>query len=309
MNFALSLLPFVLMLLCAPLLRNLIDKTKAYVGGREGPSWFQPYRDIRKFLSKGAVYSTTTSWVFRAAPVVSLAATLTASALVPFATLPAALHFHGDLLLFIALLAVAKMFVVLAALDTGSPFEGMGASREVTFGALAEPVMLLALAGLCRETGVYSLTDIYRAMGGVEWVRDAHVLLLVAAALFVVSLVENARIPVDDPTTHLELTMIHEVMVLDYSGPDFAFLEMAATFRLWFLSALVVGLMVPVEGLPVWVALPVTLVGMGLMGVLLGAVESGMARLRMDRVPDLIFGGAAFAVLSIILDLAEGFTP
>ncbi|MBI3987817.1 MAG: NADH-quinone oxidoreductase subunit H, partial [Lentisphaerae bacterium] len=199
-----------LALVLAPLLAGVINRTKALFAGRRGQPLLQLYRDLFKLLRKGAVYSRTTTWIFRAGPVVGLAAVLTTLLVVPFAGKPAVLAFPGDLVLFAGLLGLMRFVTVLAALDTGSSFEGMGASREVQFSALAEPALFLGLATLARQTGSFSLSDLFmtgHAMPPEFW--------LVAAAFLVIFLCENARIPFDDPNTHLELTMIHEVMVLD----------------------------------------------------------------------------------------------
>src|SRR5690242_3069861 len=207
-------------LLLAPLLLGLINRIKAIVAGRRGPPLVQPYRDVMKCLRRGAVYGEGTTWLFRLGPVVNLA-TLAASLLVlPFGGVRAAVSFPGDLIVLAGLFALGRFATVLAALDTGSSFEGMGASREVHFAALAEPALLVALATLVRVTGALSLSDIYSAISPAAWAHALPALALVAMTLVVLALVENTRIPVDDPMTHLELTMIHEVMVLDHSGPD-----------------------------------------------------------------------------------------
>ena len=165
--------------------------------------------------------------------------------LLPFGGSRAPLSFAGDIILFAYLLGLARMFTVLAALDTGSSFEGMGASREVLFSALAEPSLLLALAAVTRQTGSVSLSDMHLALSTTAWGHSALLLNLVAVVLLVVFLAENSRIPVDDPNTHLELTMIHEVMVLDHGGPDLAFILYAAALKLWLFGALIVDLVIP----------------------------------------------------------------
>ena len=243
-----SLLPAALALGLAPLLVGVITRTKAVIAGRVGQPLLQPYRDLRKLMRKGAVYSRTTTWVFRAGPVVGLAATVLASALVPYGGSFALVSFPGDLFVFAYLLALTRFFTVIAALDTGSSFEGMGASREVTFSALAEPALLLGLAAVARTTGSLSLSPILSKVTVEVWAQAAPALALVAAAFLVVFLVENGRIPVDDPATHLELTMIHEVMILDHGGPDLAFILYAAAVKLWLLGTLLIGVVLP----PCW---------------------------------------------------------
>jgi formate hydrogenlyase subunit 4 len=294
-----GLLAPVLALIGAPFLLGSITKTKAYFAGRKGPSVFQLYYDIGKLLRKGAVYSTTTSWIFKSGPVVSIAALLTATCLVPFGMMGAPLSFNGDLLLFIYLLGVVRFFTVIAALDTGSAFEGMGASREVFFSALAEPAFLICLLSLSKPTHGLRL---YEVFGGTTPVAAFSLVtaILAGASLFVILLAENARIPVDDPTTHLELTMIHEVMVLDHSGPDFAFINYGAAIKLWLTSLLVVRTLIPVHFASLPADIACTLAGMAVISILIGIVESVMARLRLLRVPQLLVGAAALAVLALL---------
>ncbi|MBI2899203.1 MAG: NADH-quinone oxidoreductase subunit H [Planctomycetes bacterium] len=290
-------------LLFAPLLIGTINQTKAFFAGRRGPPLLQPYFDLWKLLRKGAVYSRTTTWVFRAGPIVGLAATIGAAALVPLGGLPAALAFEGDLLVAAGLLALARFFTVIAALDTGSAFEGMGASREVQFSALAEPALFLAFAALARATGALSLTEIYGRISVAAWMQSGPSFALVAAALGVVFLTENARIPVDDPNTHLELTMIHEVMVLDHGGPDFGFVQYGAALKMWVLGSLLVGILIPVRSGRWWLDGAAALEGMFWVAVGVGIVESVMARLRLLRVPQMLVGAGALCVLAIVLGM------
>ena len=294
----------LLALALSPLLLGVINRTKASFAGRNGQPLLQSYFDIWKLLQKGAVYSRTTTWVFRAGPIIGLAAVLAATALVPLGGLPSTVSFTGDLVFFAYLLGLMRFFMVIAALDTGSSFEGMGASREVTFSALAEPALLLGLAALARQTGSLSLSSIYSSLSFDAWLGVGPMLALVVAALMVVLLAENARIPVDDPNTHLELTMIHEVMVLDHSGPDFAFILYGAALKLWVLGALVAGLIIPIRAGNPWLDGGACLLGMLVIAIIIGIVESSMARLRLPRqVSGLLVGAGALAAVALILTL------
>jgi formate hydrogenlyase subunit 4 len=298
-----SVYPPLLALLCAPLLFSIINRTKAWVAGRRGQPFLQPYYDLWKLLHKGAVYSRTTTWVFRAGPLVSLSAVLVALTLLPFGGTPALLTFPGDLILLVYLLGLARFLTVLAALDTGSSFEGMGASREVTFSALAEPALFLGLATLARQTGTFSLSEMFVNVTLESWAQAGPAFVLLAAAFFVVFLTENARIPVDDPTTHLELTMIHEVMVLDHSGPDFAFILYGSAVKLWLLGTLIVSLLVPVHQSGMWLNIAAALAGMVGLAVITGLIESAMARLRLLHIPQLLVGASVLSTLALILVL------
>ena len=292
---------YVLAVALAPLLGGVIGKTKAFFAGREGAPLLQGYFDLAKLLRKGTVYSTTTSWVFRAGPVVTVGAVAVALALVPMGGAPAPLAFPGDFLLLAYLLALARFVTIIAALDTGSAFEGMGASREAQFSALAEPGLVLCFLALARNAGDLSLSASLGALSFAAWRSHAAVLALVAAALFIVFLAENSRVPVDDPTTHLELTMIHEVMVLDHAGPDLALIEAASWLKMWVLGALVVGVVVPVRTGAAVLDGGVFVVAMLLLGVAVGVVESAMARLRLLRVPQLLVASGVLAALATAL--------
>ncbi len=298
-----SLVPPVVGLLAAPLLFGVINRTKAFFAGRHGSSLLQPYFDLKKLLRKGAVYSRTTTWIFRAGPVIGLAATASALAITPMGGLAAPVAFPGDLVVWAYVLCLARFFTVIAALDTCSSFEGMGASREVLFSALAEPVVLLGLGAMAHQTGSLSLSQMIGAVSVRTWTMEGPALALVVSALAIVLLAENARIPVDDPTTHLELTMIHEVMVLDHSGPDLAFILYGAALKLWIFSALVVGLAVPIRIGGPGLHIAGFLAGMLVMAVLVGIVESSMARLRLTRVPKLLVSAVALVVLALVLIL------
>jgi formate hydrogenlyase subunit 4 len=289
----------------APLLPGVINRVKAIFAGRKGQPLLQLYYDLWKLLGKGAVYSRTTSWVFRAGPVVGLAAVVTALLAVPLGPRPAPLHFAGDLVLVAYLLGLARFFTVIAALDTGSAFEGMGASREVAFSALAEPALLLGLAALSRLTGSLSLSGILGGVSSQTWAASAPELAMIAGALMIVFLAENARIPVDDPNTHLELTMIHEVMVLDHSGPDFAYITYAASLKFLLLGSILIHAALPNRGWPVWIDVPLRVLELVILSVIVGVIESSMARLRLSRVSLLLAAATVLSALGVVLTLTR----
>ncbi len=296
-----GLIHYALALLLAPLLLGVINRVKAAFAGRRGQPVLQPYYDLVKLLQKGAVYSRTTTWVFRAGPVVTLAALLAALALVPFAGQAGPLSFQGDVIVCVYLLGLARFFTVLAALDTGSAFEGMGASREVQFSALAEPALLVGLVVLGRQTSTASLGPMFAAVGPALWMTAGTTLALLAVAFFIVLLSENSRVPFDDPNTHLELTMIHEVMVLDHGGPDFGLILYGSALKLWIFSAFVAGLVVPYRCGNGWVDTAAAVGALLLTALVVGTVESCMARLRLLRVPHLLISATVAAVLAFLL--------
>jgi formate hydrogenlyase subunit 4 len=284
-----------------PLLLGVIVKTKAAFAGRVGAPLLQPYRDLLKLLRKGSVFSRTTTWVFRAGPLGSLGAVVVAAMLVPLGNRPAPITFEGDFVMFAALLGLGRFLTILAALDTGSAFEGMGAAREATFAALAEPALFLALLVLVVTSGDLSLSGMLGDTLAASWTRAGASLVLVLCCLFIVLLAENSRIPVDDPNTHLELTMIHEVMVLDHGGPALGLIQYGAALKLFLFVTVVARLAAPVAWPhPGWSWAFVF--GSALaIAVAIGVVESTMARLRLTHVPRLLIAACLLSAFGIVL--------
>ena len=294
-------------LLLPPLLLGIIYKTKALAAGRVGPPLLQVYYDLARLFRKDAVLSRTTTWVFLAGPVAGVAVSLVAALLVPFGGWRAPLSFTGDLVLFAYLLAMGRFLTILSALDTGSAFEGMGAAREASFSTFAEPALFLGLAALVRFSGHLSLGPML-AEAGKGWGAAGGPLILVLAAWTLVLLAETCRIPFDDPNTHLELTMIHEVMVLDHSGPPFALVTYGASVKLFVLAALVVRLWLPTTayGALNWLLF---FGAMALVGMLIGGIESVMARLKLVRIPQFLAAAtlaATFGFFLLLLKPAQG---
>lgn len=303
-----AILEAALVLALPPLLMSIVAKTKAWVAGRTGPPWFQPYYDLCKLLNKGAVYSRTTTWVFRAGPIVNLAALLTAATLVPTLSAHSVFGFAGDVILVAYLFALGRMFTVLAALDTGSSFEGMGASREVTFGAMSEPALFLSLIVLAIATKSLQLSDMVGPQLFAARSSVGPALLLVVGALLIVLLTETCRVPVDDPATHLELTMIHEVMVLDHSGPDFAYITYGAALKFLLLGSILLHAAFPHPGHPLWIDVPLRVIELAGLAAVVGVIECSMARLRLNRVPLLLAGATVLAALAAVLTLTGSMT-
>lgn len=298
-----EVLNIVLPLLLSPLFLGIINKTKAWFAGRRGQSLLQTYFDITKLLKKDFTYSRTTSWMFKAFPLVGLASILTALVLFPYPGGRGLFAFPGDVFLFVYLFGLYRFFMVLAALDTGSSFEGMGSSREIFFAALTEPVFFIALSALMMMTRQMSLSGAYAGITSEVWSAFTPQLVMIGVSLFIVLLTENCRIPVDDPNTHLELTMIHEVMVLDHGGFDLALITCSSSIKLWITGSLLVGLATPAGMADSPLALLLALGGMAALSIVLGIVESAMARLKLVRVPQLILGGGLFSVLAFCLVL------
>ncbi len=298
-----KLIHIAILLAAPPLLLGVINKVKAWVGGRVGPPLLQAYYDLIKLMQKGIVLSTTTTWIFRFAPAVTVASVVLAGLMLPLARLDAPISFSGDLIFFAYLLGLARFFTTAAALDTGSAFEGMGAAREVTFGCLSEPAFFFALLVLVQVSGSVTLTGMLRGATLSSSTAASASLILVAIGLFVVMLAETCRIPVDDPNTHLELTMIHEVMVLDNSGPLLGLVLYAGAVKLFLFGAVLVQIVAPIQTGRPWLDDAFFALGMLGIAVAVGIVESVMARLQMRHVPYLLVGAmlvCGFAFLLLI---------
>lgn len=306
MDNALRLLPqLAIVVLAPPLLLGIANKTKAVFAGRRGPPLLQPYYDLVKLLQKGSVFSRTTTWLFRFGPVVGLATVVLAAMFLPLGHPQAPLTFTGDIVIFAYLLALGRFFAIVAALDTGSSFEGMGAAREAAFACLAELVMFFGLLVLAKVSSTLSLAGMLGGPLTHYWGAAGASLLLVLVSWFIVLLVENCRIPFDDPNTHLELTMIHEVMVLDHSGPALGLIVYAASIKLFVFAAMVVRLAVPLESGSRLLDAALFLAAVGLAAVAVGTVESIMARLRLLSVPNLLVGAAVLSAFGLVLTMVS----
>lgn len=301
MRFVHLAIHLVLILAVPPLLLGVINKTKAWFAGRLGPPLLQPYHDLGKLMQKGTVLSTTTTWVFLAGPVVSLVTTLLAALLVPLGGHSAPVGFDGDFVLLVYALGLGRFFTIAAALDTGSSFEGMGGAREATFACLAEPALFFGLLVLARASGSYSLSTMLGPAVAATWSTAGAALAAVLLSWFVILLAENSRIPFDDPNTHLELTMIHEVMVLDHGGPPLGIILYSAAMKLFVFAAIVLGIAAPAGGLDPWLAWLVFLPALLLLAVIIGVVESVIARLRLPQVPNLLVAACLLAAFGAIL--------
>lgn len=296
-----AILSLALLLVLAPLLPGVAARTRSLLTGRRGPPVHQLYIDLWKLMRRGVVYSETTTPIFRLAPIMVAATVVIAATLVPLDRTSSVLRFSGDAVAFAYLLGLGRFLLVLGALDTGSSFEGMGASREVAFASIVELGLFFAIATLAVATQELSLSGMLGAPLGRHWAPAAPSLVMVALGLFALLLAECARVPVDDPSTHLELTMIHEVMVLDHGGPDLALLLFAGAAKLAVFSALVVALIVPGPARSLPVALVILVAGTIGVAIAVGVVESATARLRLPTVPLYLAGAAALAGFGLVL--------
>jgi formate hydrogenlyase subunit 4 len=277
----------VLFILTASLFfTGIVVRTKSIVTGRKGPGIFQPLKDVARLFKKGSVYSETTSWVFRIAPSIYFASILTAILVIPFGQYRGLISFNGDFVFFAYVLALGKFFSIISAWDTGSSFEGMGASREALYSMFAEPAFFILMGSFALLTGHTSFYDIFRTLhfgSSISYLLGT----LATFVLATLAMVENSRMPVDDPKTHLELTMVHEVMILDNSGFDLGLILSASYLKFAMFGALIANFFIDV--FPWYSAITVFLLIQVLFAVLVGVWESFMARYRMSHNPQFIF--------------------
>ena len=282
---------------------GIVNKVKAIWAGRKGAPVFQPYYDFFKLIRKGEVISRTTSFIFKISPSINIASVFFALLIVPVPIIGSLISFPGDFVLFAYALGLSKFMMVLAALDTGSSFEGMGASREVTYSTIVETAFFIVIGSLALLTNQNSFSAIFSSLN-ISAGYTVLVKILLVISLFIMLLVEGSRIPVDDPNTHLELTMIHEVMILDYSGPDLAFILYAAGLKMVIISILIADLIMPALAFTeIFVLFILILL---IIFIIIGAIESLIARSRMSHVPQFVFimtalSLTAFAVIIFFL--------
>lgn len=296
---AISLLNILILLLAPFLMIGVIKKTKAFWAGRKGVSIWQPMRDFIRLMKKGSVISETTSWVFKYTPVIGLGAVIFAAMFVPLATGQAIVNLPFAFVIFSYVLGLGKFFSLLSALDTGSSFEGMGASREACFSTIVEPAFFIALASIAALTQNYSFESFKLILKNAEG-YGYIIIALAVVTLFIMLLIEGCRVPVDDPTTHLELTMIHEVMILDNSGVDLGLITWSAGIKMFIFEALIANLLIPLSW-PLWVSVLAFLAIIFILAVIIGTVESSMARFRMTHVFEFIFLMSITALLILAL--------
>ncbi|HEX5550466.1 MAG TPA: NADH-quinone oxidoreductase subunit H [Nitrospira sp.] len=297
----------IILLAVSPFIVGLIRKVKARLQVRRGASVFQPYADLAKLFRKQPVVSTTTSWIFTATPYIVFASTLAAGLLVPVFLSSTPLNFAGNIIALVYLLALGTFFLMLAGLDAGSAFGGMGSSREAIVASLTEPAMILSIFAIALTAGSTNLSTIVHKTALLEGiVIDPTPHLMALAALFIVAIAETGRVPVDNPATHLELTMIHEAMILEYSGRYLALVEWAAGLKLVVFLTLIANVFAPwgiattLEPTALGIGLATYLLKVSALAVLIGVLESMFAKLRLFRVTDLLGVAFILALLGLV---------
>ena len=305
MDYLLEALQLILVLLLAPGLVGFVRWLKARLQNRRGAPPWQPYFELIKLFSKDVVMSNNASWLFRFAPYIVFASTVTVALFVPLLVVPLPFDAGGDLLVVVYLLLLGTFFLALAGLDPGTAFGGMGASREMTIAAIAEPTIALAIFGLALGAGSTNLGRIVLSTLTDPGVAISPGHLLAFTALFIVTLAETGRLPVDNPSTHLELTMIHEAMILEYSGRYLAMIEWASWLKLTIFFSLLANLFAPwgvattVTPLSLLVALAALVLKLGVLAAVVAIIETRVAKLRLFRVPELLSVSFVLALLAV----------
>lgn len=294
-----NIISFLLIIIASLFFTGIIIRTKSILSGRKGPSIFQPLKDIWKLFHKGAVYSQTTSFIFQIAPVIYFSSVLMAALLIPFGDQPGLISFKGDFVFFAYILALGKFLMIISALDTGSSFEGMGASREALYSMLVEPAFFILMGSFVLLTGHTSFYEIFRILHFGSYISYA-IGVLAGFVILVITLVENSRMPVDDPKTHLELTMIHEVMILDNSGFDLGLILYSSSLKFAMYGAIIANFFLT-PGKEWYYSIPIFIAVQISFAIIIGAIESFMARFRMNHNPQFIF---ALTSISLLIFLA-----
>ena len=295
-----SWIGFLVLLTSAPLLSGVVNKLKALLSGRRGPSVLQPYYDLARLARKETVYSRSASFMTRLAPVMAWCTTVFPILLLPMGPFPAAISFEGDIILFAYLLGLGRFFMILASLDVASSFEGMGGSREARFSVFAEPIFFFTLGSLALVTGHLSFQSI---LSGIAWDQPFFGVFIIVSliSIFFLMIVECSRMPVDDPNTHLELTMIHEVMILDASGFDLMLYQHAAALKLLLYAVLSAGLINPFGWLGTGLSAALLVGVLAGLAVVLAVIETIMARFRLILVPQFLLYATIIGVLNILI--------
>lgn len=288
------MLSLILIVIAALFFTGIINRVKSIASGRQGPGIFQPVKDVVRLFKKGVVYSETTSFVFQIAPTVYFSSVVMAMLVVPFGQSKGLISFEGDFIFFAYVLALGKFFNIISAMDTGSSFEGMGASREALYSMFAEPAFFILMGSLALLTGHTSFQEMFAALHIGSYISYA-LAILGTFVLMMVSMIENSRMPIDDPKTHLELTMVHEVMILDNSGFDLGLILSAGYLKFALFGALVVNLFIGV--FPYQYSIPMFFVIQLVLASGVGLIESFMARFRMSHNAQFIFVLTSVALL------------
>ena len=300
-----KILNFTIIILVPFIMVGIINKTKAFWAGRKGASIFQPLYDFIRLIKKDFVISNTTSLVFKITPIIAITTAISAAMFVPLAFGHAIINIPAGFIIFAYTLGLGKFFALISAMDTGSSFEGMGASREACFTTIVEPAFFTIIASVMALTGNYTFDSLHKIIENAQG-YGALITVIAVVALFLMILIEGSRVPVDDPTTHLELTMIHEVMILDNSGSDLALISWANAIKMLLISSLIANLIIP-QNIESFIGAGLYLLIILTLAIIIGTVESSIARIRMSHVFEFVFIMSSLALVVLSLVVARMF--
>jgi formate hydrogenlyase subunit 4 len=290
----------ILILVVSPLFSGLVNKFKALLTGRAGAPILQPYYELSRIFKKETINASTSSYISRIAPLINLIALLTAAAMLPVGNWEPIISFEGDIILFAYTLGLARFFLILAAMDIGSSFEGMGAAREATFALFAEPIFFFTIGSISFISGFTSLYSLYHS---IELTNISYIVFIVICSIsvFILAITESSRMPVDDPTTHLELTMIHEVMILDNSGIDLFLYQYSSYIKLFMYAVLEISLFNPFTYNNGWVGAILFLIGSLALALTLSVIETITSRLKMKQISQYLLFATAIGILNLLI--------
>lgn len=300
LNLFLGLLTFFIITGLAPLFAGLINKQKARLTGRTGAPIWQPYLELKRLFGKETIYASSASIISRVAPVIALSATIVAGMMIPVGYLRPIISFNGDIILFAYLLGLARFFQILGAMDIGSSFEGMGAAREATFAIFAEPIYFFTLGSLAFITGYTSMYEVFRSIS----LNDPSFIVFIVVctlAVFLLMMTECSRMPIDDPNTHLELTMIHEVMILDNSGMDLMLYQYGGYLKMMIYAAFITSFFNPFNAQDHVLGFAIFTIVMAAQTTVIAWVETILARFRMQSIPQYLLFAAAIGILNLLI--------
>jgi formate hydrogenlyase subunit 4 len=299
-EFLQGIISVIIILGIAPLFAGFVNKQKAKLTGRVGAPVLQPYYELQKLFKKETINSLTSSFVSRVSPLINLVALIIAAAILPIGFWKPLISFNGDIILFAYILGFARFFQILAAMDIGSSFEGMGAAREATFALFAEPIFFFTIGSIAFISGMSSIYEIYHS---IQLNNLSYIVFIVicSISMFLLAVTECSRMPVDDPNTHLELTMIHEVMILDNSGIDLFVYQYSGYIKLFLYTLLEISFFYPFSNQGYFLGIAIFVVGLIILSFSLAVAETITSRFRMKNIPLYLLFATAIGILNLLI--------
>lgn len=300
LNLLQGIVSIIVILGIAPLFAGMVNKQKAILTGRIGAPILQPYYELKRLIKKETINATNSSYISRISPIINLVSLIAAAAMLPVGFWKPLISFNGDIILFAYILGFARFFQILAAMDIGSSFEGMGAAREATFALFAEPIFFFTIGSISFISGYNSLYDIYHSIQLTNISYEVFIVIC-SISVFMLAVTECSRMPVDDPNTHLELTMIHEVMILDNSGVDLFLYQYSSYIKLFIYAILEISFFYPFSKQSYLLGIVIFITGSVALTFVLGVVETITSRYRMNNIPQYLLFATAIGILNLLI--------